>query len=231
MSDGTTQQTELKVGEVYQFETEGTGTDQVWTLEGNLNTTYPHSSASHDGIITTAQFNKLAGIATGAQVNVKSNWDETDTASDAFIQNKPDSITDFDVPVFESTDAGKVLRVDTGGDLEWEVEPVPNIPVLTVGDTFPVATQGSTHPIAGDIHFPIENVTSATEIPDNVKDIDGTAKVDFIALGDAFRFDGTDWLFQGNIDTRYDEATEQNPGLMSAADFAKFGNCRGKRSG
>jgi hypothetical protein len=32
---------------------------------------------------------KLAGIASGANVNVQSNWDETDNLSDSYIQNKP----------------------------------------------------------------------------------------------------------------------------------------------
>ena len=32
---------------------------------------------------------KLDGIATGAEVNVQANWNETDTTSDAYIQNKP----------------------------------------------------------------------------------------------------------------------------------------------
>ena len=222
MSDGTTQQTELKVGEVYQYETEGTGTDQVWTLEGNLNTTYPHSSASADGIMSIAQFNKLAGIAAGAQVNVKSNWDEIDTDSDAYIQNKPDSITDLDVPVFEATDTGKVLGVNDQGDLEWVVEPTPNIPILTIGETFPTPTTNPVHPIDGDVHLQTANITSDTDIPDNVKIADGSAKVTFVALGDAFRSDGTDWLFQGNIDTHYDEATDSRSGLMSEADKAKL---------
>lgn len=33
---------------------------------------------------------KLDGIETGAEVNIQSNWNETDPLSDAFIQNKPD---------------------------------------------------------------------------------------------------------------------------------------------
>ena len=38
---------------------------------------------------TTAEKNKLAGIASGAEVNVQSDWNVTDTASDAYIKNKP----------------------------------------------------------------------------------------------------------------------------------------------
>lgn len=39
---------------------------------------------------TTAEKTKLAGIATGAEVNVQADWDEVDDTSDAYIRNKPD---------------------------------------------------------------------------------------------------------------------------------------------
>lgn len=38
---------------------------------------------------TTAEKNKLSGIATGAEVNVQSNWAESNSSADSFIQNKP----------------------------------------------------------------------------------------------------------------------------------------------
>lgn len=38
---------------------------------------------------TTNEQTKLASIAAGAEVNVQSNWNESDTTSDAYIQNKP----------------------------------------------------------------------------------------------------------------------------------------------
>ena len=42
-----------------------------------------------DNNFTTALKDKLNGVATGAEVNVQSDWDITDTSSDAFIKNKP----------------------------------------------------------------------------------------------------------------------------------------------
>ena len=39
---------------------------------------------------TTALKTKLEGIAAGAEVNVQANWNESDSSSDAYIQNKPD---------------------------------------------------------------------------------------------------------------------------------------------
>lgn len=38
---------------------------------------------------TTAEKTKLSGIAAGAEVNVQSDWNETNATSDAYIQNKP----------------------------------------------------------------------------------------------------------------------------------------------
>lgn len=42
-----------------------------------------------DNNYTTAEKNKLAGIATGAEVNVQSNWAQTNSSADDFIKNKP----------------------------------------------------------------------------------------------------------------------------------------------
>lgn len=38
---------------------------------------------------TTTEKSKLAGIASGAEVNVQSDWNVTDSSSDAYIKNKP----------------------------------------------------------------------------------------------------------------------------------------------
>lgn len=47
--------------------------------------------------LTQAMLDKLSGIAAGAEVNVQSDWSVTDTASDAFIKNKPTSMPAADV--------------------------------------------------------------------------------------------------------------------------------------
>jgi hypothetical protein len=58
---------------------------------------------------TTAEKNKLTGIAAGAEVNVQSDWNITDTSSDAFIKNKPTKISDF------TNDSGFITGVDWSG--------------------------------------------------------------------------------------------------------------------
>ena len=49
---------------------------------------------------TTAEKQKLAGIAAGAEANVQSDWNITNSSNDAFIKNKPTKLSQFenDVP-------------------------------------------------------------------------------------------------------------------------------------
>lgn len=59
---------------------------------------------------TTTEKNKLAGIASGAEVNVQSDWNVTDSSSDAFIKNKPS----IPSAVTESTVSGWGFTKNTG---------------------------------------------------------------------------------------------------------------------
>lgn len=63
------------------------------TNDGNFVTdaNYVHT----DNNFTTTLKNKLNGIATGAEVNVQSDWAVTSSSSDAFIKNKPTKVSDF----------------------------------------------------------------------------------------------------------------------------------------
>ena len=70
-----------------------TGTPYIPTKTSDLTNDSNFASDANyvhtDNNFTTALKDKLNGIATGAEVNVQSDWDVTDTASDAFIKNKP----------------------------------------------------------------------------------------------------------------------------------------------
>lgn len=48
-----------------------------------------------DNNFTTTLLNKLNGIASGAEVNVQSDWSVTSSSSDAYIKNKPTKVSDF----------------------------------------------------------------------------------------------------------------------------------------
>ncbi len=70
------------------------GTAANEAMAGNTTTITPAQATaitdnSAKNSYPSADATKLAGIAVGAEVNVQSNWNETDTNSDAFIQNKP----------------------------------------------------------------------------------------------------------------------------------------------
>ena len=70
-----------------------TGTPYIPTKTSDLTNDSDFASDANyvhtDNNVTTALKNKLNGIATGAEVNVQSDWDVADTSSDAFIKNKP----------------------------------------------------------------------------------------------------------------------------------------------
>lgn len=49
----------------------------------------PDASTTEKGAMSASDKVKLNGIASGAEVNVQSNWNEADSSSDAYILNKP----------------------------------------------------------------------------------------------------------------------------------------------
>lgn len=63
------------------------------TISNNVisatDTTYSNATTETAGLMSTDDKTKLNGIASGAEVNVQANWNESDTSSDAYIQNKP----------------------------------------------------------------------------------------------------------------------------------------------
>lgn len=58
-------------------------------------TEYSLADSTHNGLMASAAFNKLSGIAEGAEVNVQADWAVTDSTSDAFIKSKPVYLQEF----------------------------------------------------------------------------------------------------------------------------------------
>jgi hypothetical protein len=73
-------------------------------LDGKVDKVSGKGLSTND--FTTALKNKLDGIATGAEVNVQANWSESDSSSDAYIQNKPDLSAKADFAVATITGDG-----------------------------------------------------------------------------------------------------------------------------
>ena len=68
----------------------------------------PLATTSADGAMGADDKAKLDGIASGAEVNVQADWDEADSTSDAFIQNKPNLAT-----VATTGEYGDLLHIPT----------------------------------------------------------------------------------------------------------------------
>ena len=76
--------------------------------------------AGNSEAFTTADHTKLDGIASGAEVNVQANWNETTTTSDAYINNKPtlgtaaaSAATDF-ISATNADTAAELIRFSKG---------------------------------------------------------------------------------------------------------------------
>ena len=77
------------------------------------------ATTNTNGLMSSADKGKLDGVASGAEVNVQANWDETGTASDAYIQNKP-TIPDLpSKPANPSAQTDYNLRLTTSGSASW----------------------------------------------------------------------------------------------------------------
>lgn len=53
------------------------------------------ASTTEDGLMSASDKSKLDNIESGAQVNVQSDWNQTDIGADDYIKNKPEVDTDF----------------------------------------------------------------------------------------------------------------------------------------
>ena len=89
----------------------------------------PEATGTDAGLMSSSDKVKLNGIATGAEVNVQADWNETDNADDAFIQNKPalvtnlNSVTNVNAPTPAD---GDILEYDASNS-EWiNAQPAPN---------------------------------------------------------------------------------------------------------
>ena len=107
--------------------------DAYWNVTvGDTSTTADVSiadaTAMVPGLMTGAQVTKLADIAEGAEVNVQSDYAETDTTADSFILNKP-TIIDYDLTL---TNNGSDDRVNPS-NLDFIVNST-SLRALTEGD-------------------------------------------------------------------------------------------------
>lgn len=105
------------------------------------------TSAGSGDIITSPERTKLTGIAAGAEVNVQSNWNETDSNSDAFIQNKPTlapSGAEANVQSdFNETDTGSDAFILNKPDLTLKADKATTIEVAGTANEVEVSPSGA----------------------------------------------------------------------------------------
>ncbi len=113
---------------------------------------------------TSVLLAKLNSIATNAEVNVQSNWNEADNTNDAFIQNKP-AITS---PSTTLTVSGTTNEIEVAGGAQdlsanrtWTVGLPNDVTIasdLTVGDSIQLSNaQSSTPTFDNGIYFSTES--------------------------------------------------------------------------
>lgn len=72
----------------------------------------PTGTGETNGLMTAADKAKLDGIASGAEVNVQSDWNQTNNSADDFIKNKPTDLSDFTDDITQSN----YIASGTGSD-------------------------------------------------------------------------------------------------------------------
>lgn len=190
---------------------------------------------------TTAEKTKLAGIASGAEANVQSDWNQTDTGADDYIKNKP-TIDSALSSTSENAVQNKVINTalngkangngriffgtcSTAGATAAKVVTCPSYDALTEGDLLVVLFSNDNRAVN-----PTLNVNSKGDKAIKVVTYTGSVGGDWDVIQANYLEEGVPLLFMycnGNwvamIDSykRYTTATTSVAGLMSTTDKGK----------
>ena len=140
------------------------------------------TSAGSGSIISSAERTKLTSVSTGAEANVQANYTETDTNSDAFIQNKPDLTLKADkATTIEVAGTANEVEVSPSGAQDLSASRtftvgLPNdVTVtsdLTVGDTIELTNaQGSTPTFDNGFYHILEDTADTLHFRYGGKDV------------------------------------------------------------
>lgn len=184
-----------------------------------------------DNNYTSAEKTKLSGIATGAEVNVQADWNETDTTSDAYIANKPTIPSGVTVDsalssTSENPVQNKVINTalgekvvgngrvfygtsSTGASTQNKVVTCSAYDALTEGDILLLKlSNANTHTA------PYLNVNSkgAKQVSHRLYDEEGSSTGVWSHIGgssriDMFVYESNTWVFIGDEDTTYGTGT------------------------
>ena len=165
-------------------------------------------------VFTDADETKLDGIATGAEVNVQSNWTETNSNDDSFIQNKP-TITDPVQSDWNETDTTDLSYIENKPTLFSgsynDLTDKPNIAgALTVSDIYDfnvaIITEGTGITIDDDDSGNTITISVTNEFTDAHE-----TKLDGIEIGAEVNVQ-SDWT---EADSNSDAFIQNKPSLFS----------------
>lgn len=97
-----------------EYTLSGSGDDDEYTITATptvgtpTSATIPAATTTAAGVMSAADKSKLDGIASGAEVNVQSDWSQTDSTADDYIKNKP-------------TFADWVTSTGSSGNWKWRI--------------------------------------------------------------------------------------------------------------
>lgn len=158
---------------------------------------------------TTAEKNKLAGVAAGAEVNVQSDWNQSTTTADDYIKNKPTNATTSSAGFMSAADKTKLNGIATGAEVNQNA-----FSNVKVGSTT-IQADGKTDTlelVAGD------NVTLT---PDATNDKVTISMTDFIVA------EGTDNTNTGGYYRKWASGVSEYWWGWTSASFAPSGSAGG----
>lgn len=165
------------------------GTNLSIASDGKLSatdTTYSDATQSASGLMSSTDKTKLDGIASGAEVNVQSDWNQADSTADDYIKNKPT------IPAAQiQSDWGQ----SNTGALDY-IKNKPSIPSVSVSHTG-TATSSTVR----KQQITIDNVSY---------DVDGSAYMEATANSASFAFTNAAILETSKIDV-YSDTWGDNP--------------------
>lgn len=162
-------------------QTDSSAVDYIKNKPANIvqDPSYVHT----DNNFTTTEKDKLAGIEAGAEVNVQSDWNQTDTTADDFIRNKPSIPA---IPPMKNLVAGQGITITPGYSdvtistdaaiptLEWQQDnqgstPTYNADRLTIHQdlhtvTMHGTTSGSGTPNLGYLAPPMQSAPATDKV-------------------------------------------------------------------
>lgn len=196
--------------------------------------THSNSAAAMNTQINTNKTNisniqtKLDGIASGAEVNVQSDWNVTNTASDAYIKNKPTSMPASDVYAW--------AKASTKPSYSWtEITNKPTFATVATSGSYSdlsnkpsTATASANGFMSSTDKSKLDGIATGANnysLPVATSSVRGGVKIGYTSTGKNYAVQLSNEQMYVNVpwqNTTYSNATTTTAGLMSATDKTKL---------